>query len=556
MHNLWDLRTPMRDGVELSSDLYLPPEGLDGGPYPVVLMRTPYSNQQATYVRYARHLAKHGYAVAIQDVRGRHDSAGSFYPFRDEGPDGYDSIEWLARQDWCTGKIGMMGGSYAGWVQWAAARERPPHLTTLVSAAAAGRWNEELPYRNGIVMLVMFGWLHSVAARVQQTGADVDWERVLRHLPLRTMDHALGRELPVWQDWLDHHTLDAYWQQMRLTAEDFAGIDVPVLHITGWYDGDQPGALFFYEGMRTHSPAASKQFITIGPWNHGGTRTPRQTMGGVDFGPTAVEDLDDAHLRWFDYWLKGTRNGQATAKRARYFVTGTNEWHEAGRWPPPRTTPTRYFLHSDGHANSLSGDGVLSDAKPGEEPSDSYSYDPTDPVVVVTDLNFYPDPGAQGVDTPLDRRWIERREDVLVYTSAPIDQPIEVVGKPRVELLAGSDCPDTDWFVHLSDVAPSGASIALADGILRARFRDSLERETFMAPGEVYRFAIELMLVGHTFKPGHRMRISITSSHFPIWSRNLNTGGPIAEETIPRIASNRVFHDRTHASHVVLPVAR
>lgn len=553
--NLWDLRTPMRDGVELSSDIYLPPEGLDGSPYPLVLMRTPYNNQNEMYVKYARHLSDNGHAVAIQDCRGRHDSDGEFYPFHKEGPDGHDSIEWFAKQGWCTGKIGMMGGSYAGWVQWAAARERPRHLTTFVSTAAAGRFHEEVPYRNGIVMLPMFSWLHTVAGRVWQEGAHVDWERVLNHLPLRTMDQALGREMPVWHDWLDHPALDDYWKEIRLTEKDFSRMDLPVLHITGYYDGDQPGTLFFYEGMRAYSPAASKQFILIGPWDHGGTRFPKQAIGGVDFGESAVRDLEDAHLRWFDYWLKGKRNGQASEKRAKFFLTGTNIWREAGGWPPPRTREVTYYLHSSGGANSLTGDGELTREKPDEEPADTYSYDPNDPVVVAADFNFYPVPPSKPAETPLDRRFIERRKDVLVYTSSELLDEVEAVGRPQVQLFGGSDRPDTDWFVTISDVAPGGSSIALAEGMLRARFRESLERETFMSPREIYEFPIDFSAIGHTFKKGHRIRVSIMSSRFPICDRNMNTGKPIAEDADPQVAANNVFHDRDHPSRIVLPVS-
>ena len=473
--NLWDLRTPMRDGVELSADVYLPADGLAGGPYPLVLVRTPDNNQAAVYVRFAKHLADRGFAVALQDVRGRHDSAGTFEPFGDEGRDGYDSIEWFAAQDWCNGKVGLFGRGYAAWLQPAAARERPPHLVTLVSAPYDGHWRET-PYRNGLLSLPMLGWLHSVSARVWQDGSQVDWERVYRHLPLRSMDQQTGRTLPAWAEWLDHP---------RPTEADRGDIDIPSLR-----------------------------------------------------GTSALENLDDsAYLQWFTRWLKDDSSAAADEPTT-----------------PPAAIETSYFLHSAGGANSLAGDGTLTTDKPADEPADTYVYDPADPVVLVTDFNLFPAMPADESLVPPDRRFVDRRSDVVVYTSLPLEADLDVVGVPRVTLYAGSDCPDTDWFVQLTDVDGNGATTALAVGGLRARFRESLDRETFMAPGEVYEFPIELHGLAHTFKAGHRIRLSVTSSWFPLFSRNLNTGGPIADETDARSATNRVFHDDSHPSQLVLPV--
>lgn len=545
--NLWDVRTPLRDGVELSSDVYFPEGGVEGGPYPLVLMRTPYGNQGAVPVLYARYLSDRGFVVALQDVRGRHDSDGTFYPFNDEGPDGYDSIEWFAEQEWCTGKVGMMGGSYVGWVQWIAARERPPHLSTIVSTAAAGKWQEELPYHNGMIYLPLLGWLNTVSGRLWNDSGPIDWQTVYRTLPLRRLDKAIGRDMPVLHDWLDHPLFDEYWKAVRLTADDFAGIDLPVLHITGWYDGDQPGTLFFYDGMRAHSPAAERQHLLVGPWDHAGTRTPSRTTGGVDFGEDAVVDVLAAHARWFDRWLKDDDNGQDRDHRARYFATGSNVWRTGDAWPPAGT-PTPYYLRGEG--------ALRPEAPAADEPADSYRYDPDDPVIVATDWNFYATPPQVHADAPLDRRYVERRADVLVYTSDELTADLDVAGKARVTLFASSDCPDTDWVVLLTDVAPSGASTQLAQGAMRARFRESLEREVLMTPGQVYEFTFEMGAMTHTFTRGHRIRVDVTSSYFPIYGRNLNTGGPNAEEFEPVVATNTVFHDGAHMSHITLPVVQ
>lgn len=537
--HLWDVRTPMRDGVELSSDVYFPEGGVNGGPYPTLLFRTPYGNQGAVPVQYAKYLSNKGFAVALQDVRGRHDSDGVPYPFNYEGPDGYDSIEWFAEQEWSTGKIGMFGGSYVGWVQWAAARELPPHLSALVSTAAAGRWGEELPYHNGMIYLPLIGWLHTVSGRIWNTSDGINFQDVYRHVPLRTLDQAIGRPLPAMHDWLDHPYMDEYWKSVRLTEKDFAAIDLPVLHITGWYDGDHPGTLFFYDGMREHSPAADKQHVLIGPWDHAGTRNPKRITGAVDFGEAAIVDVLDAHVQWFNKWLCDEDNGVEKQEKARYFATGSNEWRTADQWPPAGTA-TPYYLGVSGSLGSASGDG-----------SDSYQYDPEDPVVMASDWNFYATLTLTA-PSPLDRRFIERRDDVVVYTSDVVSESVDIAGKPTMHLFASSDCLDTDWVVLLTDVAPDGSSTLLSEGIMRARYHESLEYESLLTPGETYEFTMVMGAITHTFKPGHRIRVDVTSSYFPIYARNLNTGGVIADEVEPRIATNTIMH----SSYIDLPVVK
>jgi hypothetical protein len=537
----------MRDGIELSTDLHLPPGGLSGGPYPLVLMRTPANNHAAADVKKARQLSEHGFAVAIQDVRGREDSGGEFCPFRDEGRDGYDSVEWFAAQEWCTGKVGMMGTGYAGWAQWAAARELPPHLVTLVSTASWG--GRRAVYRNGAVVLPMLSWLHAMSARVWQHAGQVDWERVLRHLPLRTMDQALGRDIPVWREWLDHPRDDDYWRPLDFSAGDFRGIALPALHITGWHDSAQGMALHLFEGMRAHSPAAAAQALIIGPWDHAGTQAPTQVLGGVDFGASAVEDIDALHLRWFEHWLSDGGEDAPAAPDSKYFVTGTNVWREEA-WSPSAESAV-YYLHSGGAANTVDGDGTLTTTAPTDEPPDSYQYDPADPIVVTPDFTFFPSPPAQPPQLPLDRRFVERRPDVLVFTSPELTQEVEVLGRPSVHLYAGSDRPDTDWFVQLSDVDARGASIVLAMGVLRAG--RGLEPESVMSSGEVDEVRIELDAVAHVVQPGHRLRASVMSSCFPLYDRNANTGDPTADDG-PHVATNHVRHDAAHPSRLVLPI--
>jgi uncharacterized protein len=546
---LWDVPVPMRDGVALAADVFLPPCADEGQPAPALLMRTPYGKQSAAFKADAARYAGQGYAVVLQDVRGRHESGGAWEPFRNEGPDGYDAIEWIASQEWCTGKVGTYGASYGGWVQWAAARERPPHLAALVSRAAGGRWMQEIPYDNGMLVLAMMGWLNLASGRTMKDGSQVDWRRVLHHLPLRTMDGALGRTLPAWQEFLDHPRLDGYWQALRLTDEDFAAIDVPGLHITGWYDEDQPGALFFYEEMIRSSPARDRQAIRIGPWSHGGTGAPTRELRGVDFTDAAVVDVQALHLDWFDRWLKDEEASSGGAPRAHYFLTGINEWREGAAWPPEPSEELLLYLASQGSANTLDGDGVLDVRPSATSARDELRYDPRDPITTTEDFDYY----AESAEPPLDVRRVGGRDDVLVYTGTPVATALTATGRPWLHLFGSSDCPDTDWVVSLEDVHPDGTSLQLAKGRIRARFRESLDEERLLVPGEVYEFRIELSSVGHVFLPGHRIRVTITHSDFPTYDRNPNTGHPIGEDAELRVALNSVHHGEATPSRLVLP---
>jgi len=547
---LWDVPVAMRDGVCLSADIYLPAGGVEGGPYPTVLSRTPYSNQNPVYVEGAQQLSAAGYAVVLQDVRGRHDSDGDWLPFRNEGRDGYDTVEWTAEQSWSNGRIGTMGGSYGGWFQWALAREKPPHLVTMVSTAPCGDWMHELPWNNGVMMLVMFGWLNLTGGRAMQNPNLVeDWPSVFRHLPLRTMDERIGRSLPEWQDWLNHPCLDDYWSTLRFD-DDFGRIDIPTLHITGWYDGDQPGALYFHRGMRASSPRAEDQYLVIGPWDHGGTRVPRRVVGDVDFGADALVDVLGLHREWFDHWLKDEAP-VPLKERTRLFITGVNEWKDTPTWPPPAES-VAWFLHSDGSANTFAGDGTLTaDAPTDAEPDDTLIYDPVDPVPSVVDPNFY---SPDAVETPLDHRFKQRRDDVLVYTSAPVSETMIVAGLPSVQLFAATDGPDTDWFVALHAVSPTGKAMLLCEGHLRGRYHEGVDHESLLQSQQIYEFSIAMSAVGHAVQPGHRLRLTVTSSDFPTWDRNPNTGHPIGLDTELRVATNRVRHQPGAASFVSLPV--
>lgn len=529
----WDVRTPMRDGVELSTDLHLPPGGLEGGPYPAILVRTPAGNHDPALVAAARVLSDAGFALALQDVRGREDSAGTFEAFCNEGPDGYDAIEWIAAQPWCNGKVAMMGAGYAGWAQWAAAKHRPPHLVALASTSA---WTgPSFAHRNGAPRLAALQWLHSTSARVWQTAHQVAWEQVLRQLPTATMDRAIGRDIPRWREWLDHQSDDTYWAEGRLVAEDFAGIDVPALHITGWYDDAQSAALAIYEGMSTSSPAAADQVLVVGPWDHAGTQKPRQYFGGADFGEDSCEDLAALHLRWFTRWLQPGAQHDASPTEtetptSRCFATGTNAWSDRA-WAPSTHTAT-YYLRSD--------EG-LSETAASDEPGDTFVHDPLNPVVLSPETMFFPAPRIPG-DLPLDQRFAQRRDDVLVYTSAELADGLGLEGRPRIHLHAQTDRDSADWFVHLSDVDPEGRSMLITSGA--ARVHGTGEQQV----------AIELDPTVHVLRPGHRLRLTVSSSALPFYARNLGTADGDGTPAQALTASHVVHHDAARPTRLVLPV--
>ncbi|MBW2370646.1 MAG: CocE/NonD family hydrolase, partial [Deltaproteobacteria bacterium] len=472
---LFDVRIPMRDGITLSADVILPKPT---GRYPVILIRTPYlKNQDLTPYQgretFIRFLASQGYAVVMQDVRGRGDSEGEFQFYWADAEDGYDSIEWLAEQSWSDGRVGMMGVSYLGAVQWLAAGRKPPHLKCLVSTAPSGLYMDEIPYGGGAWMMEWaLHWLNKTSGKLEQDylASYVDMADVNAHRPLITQDEAFGRRMPLFKKFLENSTFNDEWRKITLLAEDFSDIDLPVLHVTGWFDGDQPGAMHYWNHMRQFSPARDRQYLVAGPWDHvqtffGGATT----LGDMTFGPESVLDHFALHKRFFDHYLKQTVPAfdQPTA---RIYVTGRNEWREYDQYPPKAMGEKRLYLHSRGNANTLNGDGRLSWEVPDEEPTDQYDFDPKAPAP----SHFGPPASPSDSFSGTDLRSVERREDVLVYTTDALDATVEISGPVSVELYAASDGLDTDWIVRILDVQPDGKSVNLgprACGILRARYR-------------------------------------------------------------------------------------
>jgi len=541
----YDHRARMRDGVYLSADVFRPDAP---GRFPVILVRTPYDNASPAYARQGLFWASRGYVYVIQDVRGRGESEGEFYPLVYEAEDGYDTQTWCGTAPWSSGKVGTTGGSYLGWTQVYPAGLRNPHLAAMVSIVTPPDPTRNFPIQHGVYGPTTVSWLAYISGKTLQDTSHIDLMAAYRTLPLRDMDEGFGRRIRAWKDWFDHPTLDEYWKEQSYQAL-LLDATVPILHVSGWYDDVLVGTTENYVNLTTRGATADarqRQWLLIGPWGHR-VNTSRR-MGDVDFGPEALIDLDELQLRWFDHWLKGDANGVESDPKVRIFVMGENRWRSENEWPIGRTRTVEYFLHSGGRANSLFGDGRLEPSSPEDEPPDTFRYDPENEVPFITEPNF------SQVGGPDDYRPIERRDDVLVYSTAPLTEPLEVCGPLTVRLHAASSARDTDWTAKVLDVHPDGFAQRLNDGIVRARFRRSMEKESFLEPGRVESYDIDAWSTCVLMGEGHRLRLEISSSAFPKFDRNLNTGGRIGMETKGIVAEQTVYHDREHPSRVLIPV--
>ena len=540
MRRLFDLGAMMQDGVRLSADIYLPD---DEGAAPAILVRTPYDNTRPDFVDWARFFTGHGYAVVLQDTRGRGDSDGVFTPWLDDFDDGYDSVEWVAAQSWCNGKVGMLGGSYMAWVQWTAAARNPPHLAALVTAGSPGRWFRDWPYRFGAFWAEDYvEWVNRISGRSYQPPTAIDWNDLHEHRHPRAMDRTLGRPMPHWHECLDHTTLDDFWQRLAITG--YEAMDLPTLHVTGWFDACAPGELHHFREMVAVSPAARDQALLVGAWGHGGAcNTGEAIEGAFDLGAEASLDLPAVWLAWFDRWLRGIET--AVLPPVRYFAMGANAWRTADAWPPSDASEQTWYLH---------GDGSLATEPSGTPSSRSFDYDPADPTPGIEHLS----PEPLGDWSPRDLAFLERRADVLVYTSERFDDPIEIAGPIQLLLQASSSATDTDFAAILTDVAPDGRAIFLSHGILRASFRESLSNPTPLVPGERYSLPIELAELGHVVLPGHRLRVIVTSCLFPYYHPNPNTGASYGEEGDGDfvVASQTVYADPVQPSRLTVFVRR
>jgi uncharacterized protein len=540
-----DVMVPVRDGVRLSTNIFRP---ANPTPLPTVLIRTPYGKGRDLLPGY-RIFIDRGYAVVIQDVRGRYGSEGAFDPLDGEGPDGSDTIDWIARQPWSNGRVAMVGGSYLGIAQWQVALLNN-HCLKAIAPVVSG-WDDYTDrfYSTGGAMKLAHR-LEWMAENLGAAGfARPPLNRMVEHLPLRTSDVAsAGRRLGFFQLVLDHPARDSFWHH-RSVAENIAHVRVPVFSVGGWFDNFVESDL---DAFAARLRAGHPQRTLIGPWGHD-MSIPITT---VSFGGEARANVRRYQLDWFERWVKDKPPDAAPAPVGhplRIFVMGANRWRDEDEWPPERTRMTRFYLTSNGHANSLAGDGALSPRARVASPPDAYTYDPRRPVPtaggpVCCNPKLFP-------WGPMDQRAIERRGDVLVYSTPPLREDTEVTGPIRAVLSIATDARDTDFTAKLVDVYPDGRAINLTDGILRLRYRDSIEHEAPPAqPGAVYSITVDCGVTSNVFLKGHRIRVEISSSNFPRFDRNPNTGRPVADETELRIARQKIFHDARRSSYLLLPL--
>ncbi len=559
-----DVMAEMRDGTMLSADVYRPSEG--DGPWPVLLIRQPYDKAHAEMFSYLHPswYASQGYIVVSQDIRGRWASGGEFSPFRHEAEDGYDTVEWAVELPGSSGKVGMYGFSYGGLTQLMAASLGPPHLTCICPAFCTPQLYEGWAYNGGAFALSFnLTWAMYLATDTARRKGLSGYEATLwksiqsmhdwwQWLPMESFPLLRAHDLaPYFFEWIDHPSYDAYWQRWNIERV-YSRITVPALHIGGWYDIFRDGDLTLYGGMKDRAgskKARENQKLVMGPWYHNPWN---RILGPCDLGEVAASRMDDLQVRWFDYWLKGLANGIMEEPRVRYFMLGENSWRESSSWPPAKAESLTLYLHSQGRANSLSGDGGLTRRLPDDEAPDVYVYNPRDPVPSLGGQSCCI-PGVTPMG-PSDQRQVEAINQVLVYTTPPLENPFCITGKVSVRLFASTDVPDTDFCVKLVDVSPSGKAINLTSGILRAKYRDSLENPELLTAGTVYSFSINGGSIAALIRRGHRIRLEVAGSNFPCWDRNTNSGNNPMKDGYAdiRVATHQVFHDRDHPSCVVL----
>ena len=546
VRNLYNVRTPMRDGVELSSDIWLPEKP---GRYPAILLRTPYIKTEwiQKHDEFGKFFAEHGYVFIVQDVRGRGDSDGEFNFLFQEGKDGYDAIEWFAKQEWCNSKIGTMGLSYLGSVQWLTACENPPHLVCMAAGSPAGAYDEYFGYYGGaFCMGWALQWTNMTSGKIFQSNYfSADKERIWNHRPLISQDSVLGREMPLFNEFLSHDPGDEYWKRLNPTPDDYKNINLPVLHMSGWFDMSVVGTMAYWNGMNRYSPAKDDQFLIIGPWDHFQVYLGGDTIkGNIKLSKESVLNTKELHLSFFDCYLKGIKD-EFDYPKAKIYIIGNNVWKEFDEFPVKNVEEKKLYFHSNGKANTLNGDGNLSWIEPKSEPVDTFTYDPK-----------YPAPSEYNSGSECSD--FEKRNDVLVYTSDVLEESIEILGDVVVNLYASSDAFDTDFTARLLDVYPDGRIINIglnpSGGQLRARYRNGLIDPELLTPNKTELFKIKLYGLGYAFLKGHRIRLEISSSSFPIRNPNQNTGNPVATDTEWKIAHQTICHEEINPSHITLPI--
>lgn len=567
-----DVPLKLRDGTVTYVDIFRPDTT---GKFPALLSRTPYDksspqNRGGSFDPIRG--ALNGYAVVLQDVRGRYTSEGEFYTFVNEINDGYDSVEWVASQPWCTGKIGMYGASYVGATQWLAAKSEAPSLSGIAPTVTASDYHEGWAWQGGAFELGFnFSWAGSLTgsnwANLSRrlplseeefdslTDARDDMMTGFKYLPMSDVPDLKGDHTPYYYDWMKHSEYDDYWKNLSI-EESHSDISVPSLNIGGWYDIFLYGTIKNFVQMRKLGKTEQSrkgQRLLIGPWTHGGL--PVSIQGEYNFGLRSSAFAIDGQaiiMKYYDHLLKGEENGFNDEKPVHIYVMGENIWRYEDDWPLSRAIETNYYLHSDGEANTLTGDGALSTQSPDQEPVDVYAYNPLNPVPtkgggLCCDNAHLP----SGV---FDQRSVELRTDVLVYSTPSLSEPVEVTGPITVTLYASTSALDTDFTAKLVDVEPSGYARNLTDGIIRARFRNPRQPASLIEANKVYEYQIDLWATSNLFKKGHKIRLEVSSSNFPRFDRNTNTGKEIGSDSTFESALQTIYHTKEYPSHVKLPI--
>jgi putative CocE/NonD family hydrolase len=540
-----------RDGIRLATDIYLPEQP---GSFPTILQRTPYGKFAEAPVLYARWCAARGYAAVVQDVRGRHDSDGTWMPYDNhEDTDGYDTIDWIVRQPWSDGRVAGVGASYGAFAAFMAGLSGHPALRAIVARVPATGLFHRHFYYGGVFSMARLAWGTSVNRRILQQSSEsgtpravfealvVEDPRILLHLPVAEIGEIFPMSLPWWRTWLEHATEDEYWRRWEV-IHHFEELRVPVYHIGGWHDDFVTAPLENFTRARRAHPGApgDAQRLLMGMWPH--ALNERRDHGGIDYGPDAVIPLWEHELRWLDGWVRGTRTGEPSEPPVRLFVMGANTWRVFHQWPPETTRLSQLYLRAG---------GVLAFEAPAEEPPDTYQYDPLHPTAQPwdfgePDLPVLPpwplDPAPQG--------------GRLLYVAEPLARSLTVMGDVRLCLYAASSALDTDWFAWVAWENPADGRVRLLTYgyALRARFREGFAQPRLLPAGEVVRYEINLGATARVLPAGARLQLCIQSSCVPWFSRNLNTGGDNYGEATTSVATQVVFHDRERPSCVILNV--
>jgi len=552
----WGVKIPMRDGIHLNATIYKPKKARKT---PVIFTLTPYIAD--SYHPRAAYFSQNGYAFALIDCRGRGNSEGQFDPFVQEANDGHDIVEWLAKQPWCDGQVTMWGGSYAGFNQWMTLKEFPKHLKTIVPAASCYA-GVDFPFFKNIFTSYDMQWTtftSGTTGNMTLFGDPAFWiekfqEMYQSHKPYSSLDKIVGNETTSFQTWIKHPAQDAYWDQMALTSKHYDKINMPILTITGHYDGDQPGAMEYYRNhMASKSKSKDRHYLVVGPWDHPGTRTPNAEIGGLKFDSACLVDLNQLHKEWYDWTMKKGKKPTFLKKRVAYYVAGEEKWKYANTVESIAPKAQKLYLNSNGSANDVFHSGTLDEKPPKESPADTYTYDPLDKrngELEREDISDY---------------YTDQTKDLnlfgngLIYHSAAFPKATEITGWVKLVAWMSLDVPDTDFSICLSEVLPNGKVIALSWDMLRARYRESLRKEKLVVPGEVSPYTFE----GFTFfsrriAKGSRLRVIIYCPNTIYLEKNYNSGGVVADETSAdaQTAHVTLYHDADHPSYLEIPIAR